>query len=262
MKSILTSGANSARQTPHAKLRTASAALFVIGALMSTASADLIAGTYTFTGSTGNVASFAYNGNLIPGITVSNLTKVGVTTRSGSGAFVATGWTDGATHFENTFTGGVDTDRYFEFTLTADAGLALNLTSLDFGLRRDANGTRQFEWRSSVDGFSSAISTYAALSSGLSEDGGIITAPDISSGWLGISLDLSDDAFAGHESVTFRFYAYNAELISGLGGLTDSLSFTAEAITVVPEPSTYGLIMGAGLVVFFFARGRKAITSL
>ena len=58
--------------------------------------------TYTFTGSTGNVASFAYNGTTYPGIAVGSIEKVGVTTSPNTDNFRATGWPTGATDGSNT----------------------------------------------------------------------------------------------------------------------------------------------------------------
>jgi hypothetical protein len=209
--------------------------------------AAAVTGTYTFTGSTGNVNAFAYNGAAVPDITVSNLTKVGVETISSSGAFGARGWTTGATHFSNTFTGGINTEDYFEFTLTAVAGMTLELTSLDFGVNRNSTGPRQFEWRSSVDHFGSAISDYTTLAGNLTEEGGVLTLADVATGFSGISLDITGDEFTGHDEITFRLYGYNSEATTGTGGLSGSLSFTAQA---VPEPSAalLGAIGALGLL--------------
>jgi len=52
--------------------------------------ATAFSGTFTFSGTTGHVASFPYNGTAIPDITVGSLDKVGVTTSPSSGNSRAT----------------------------------------------------------------------------------------------------------------------------------------------------------------------------
>ncbi len=102
--------------------------------------------------------SYPYNGTAIPDVTIGNLNKVGVTSSSVSGGFGGRGWGIGATDTLDTFSGTIDLGKYIEFTITATPGTFINLTSLDFGVSRQATGPRQFEWRSSADGFAAPIS--------------------------------------------------------------------------------------------------------
>ena len=189
----------------------------------------VFAGTYTF-GSDGNVASFGYNGAAIDDLTVGNLTKVGVTTSSSSGNFRASGWATGATTGSDVFSGSLDPGKYFEFTLTAAAGHTLAMESLTFGVGRSGTGPRQWQWRSSVDGFAAAIDTYTTVNGGLTLAGGVVTNPDNTTGFTGNVLDLSNALFQGRASLTFRFYGFNAEAGTGTGGLQGPLSFAGAVV--------------------------------
>jgi hypothetical protein len=186
-------------------------------------------GTYTF-GSDGNVSSFAYNGTAIDDVTVGNLAKVGVSTSSSSGNFRASNFPTGATDGSNVFAGSLDPGKYFEFTLSAAAGHTLAMDSLSFGVGRSGAGPRQWQWRSSADGFATAIDTYTTVNAGLTRAGGVLTNPDSNSNWTGNVLDLSGAAYQGATNLTFRFYGFNAESTGGTGGLQGPLSFSGSTV--------------------------------
>jgi autotransporter-associated beta strand protein len=201
-------------------------------------------GNYTF-GADGDVASFNYNGATIDNLTVSAITKNGVNTTSGSGNFRATNWPTGATTGSNVFTGSIDLAKYFEFTLTPDAGYELAMSSLTFGIGRSAAGTRQTEWRSSIDGFASTISTYSNVNAGLTNTGGVLTNPDSNSSWTSNILNLSAPAFQSLASaITFRAYFYNTESTSGTAGLQGPLSFNGTLTAT--GPATFTTWTGTG----------------
>ena len=205
-------------------------------ALVSNASAAVFTGTYDFTGTIGNVASFSYNGTSIPGLTVGNLTKVGVTTSSSNGNSRATAWPTGATTGSDTFSGTVDLGKYFEFTLTAGPEITIDMTSITFGIGRSATGPRQWQWRSSVDSYASTISTYTTVNAGITNSGGVLTNPDSTSTSLtGNILDLSGATYDGLSSITLRLYGFNSEASAGTGGLQGNLSFSGGT---VPEPAS------------------------
>ncbi len=188
-------------------------------------------GSYTFDGTSGDVTAFAYNGTTISGASVGSLTKVGVNSTSSSGNARAKTWPLGATNTSEVFTGSVDLGKYFEFTLSADAGKTLDMGSLEFGIGRSGTGPRQWQWRSSVDGYTSAITTYATVNGGLTLDGGVLTNADANNSWAGNILDLSAAAFQGISDVTFRLYGYQAESTSGTGGLQGELKFSGSIVT-------------------------------
>jgi len=213
-------------------------------------------GTYTF-GSNINVSSLPYNGTAIDNLTVSALDKVGVVTSNSSGSFRASGWAlDSVTVAPFPVTGSIDLAKFFTFTLTAAQGYVIDMSSLTFGVVRNGTGPRTFAWRSDVDSFASNLSDYTATtpnSTFLSLSGGVITLTDTTSTTqTGNVINLS--GLANVSSLTLRFYAYNSEATAGTGGLQGDLSFAGTMIsTAVPEPSTYGMVLGglalAGAVV-------------
>jgi hypothetical protein len=188
---------------------------------------EAFGGTFTF-GSNGNVTAFAYNGGAIDDVTVGDLVKVGVNTSSSSGNFRATDWAVDPT--AGTLAGSLNPNKYFEFTLSAAAGHTLGMESLTFGVGRSGTGPRQWQWRSSVDGFAAPIATYTTVNGGLALAGGVLTSPDNTTGYTGNVLDLSGAAFQGRASLAFRFYGFNAEAGTGTGGLQGPLSFAGAVV--------------------------------
>jgi hypothetical protein len=227
------------------KLRTlaAVAAIACIPAVAAFGQTNFSA-TFTF-GADGNVASFAYNGGTIPGVSLSDLTKVGVTTSSSSGNFRASVWPDGATTGSDAFTGSIDLGKYFEFSLTAASGYTIDLATIEFGIGRSGTGPRQWEWRTSADAYANALNSYSSVTSGLTNTAGVLTNPDTNSSWTGNVLGLSHSNFQNVTSITFRFYGYNSEAAAGTGGLQGPLTITGQAI---PEPATYAAILGIAVL--------------
>ena len=206
-------------------------------------SATTFTGSFDLTTVTAN--DFAYNGSSITDVTVSNLNGVGVTYSSGAGKLMFRGWNTGATSGSNAFTGAINLSKYIEFSLTAAAGTTIDMTSLDFGIRRSATGTRQFEVRSSVDGYGSALSSYTTLNASLLNSSGVLTNPDSSgTASYGPSNNLNLSSLTGLSSVTFRFYFYNSETTAGTAGIQGPITFTG---TAVPEPSSGALLVLGGV---------------
>lgn len=175
--------------------------------------------SYTFTGTTGNVTSFAYNGVIYDGIVPGDIVKVGVTSSSSTGNFRATNWPLGATNGSNVFTGSVDFGKYIGFTIDAATGYKFTVTSITFGVGRSGTGIRQSQWRGSDDGFGSVLNNYTNLHAGLANDGGILTNPDENSNWTGNTLTLGTEYSEITDVVEFRYYLYNAEATAGTAGL-------------------------------------------
>lgn len=201
--------------------------LLVVGTLISSVLGfgQAYTGTYTF-GTSGNVSSFAYNGTAIANMTVGNLTKAGITSSSSSNNFRGSDWEVAST---------IDLTKYIEFTLTATNGYTITNPTIDFGIGRSGTGPTNWEWRSSVDNFASAI-TIATLASGLSQASGVITNPDVNSNWTGNSLSVTT---SGLTTITFRLYAYSAEATTGTGGIAGALDFGG---TLVPTSTWNGSV--------------------
>ena len=196
------------------------------------------AGVYSFNAE-GNVAAFAYNGESLAGVTVGDLLKVGVTSSSSMGNFRGTTWPAGGTNGSDLFAGDFDPGKYIEFTLTAEAEGMLDMDAVEFGLGRSSTGPRQWQWRSSADGFAVPLSSFGIVSSGLNQSDGVLTNPDSNSSWVGNVLDLSGDMFQGLSAVTLRLYGFNAEGSGGTGGLQGPLTFRGTFVaagSIEPPP--------------------------
>lgn len=209
------------------------AAAAVIG-LSSNASAEAFTGTFNLVGGGNNVTSFAYNGTPIPNLTVSALTKVGITSSSSSNNFRGNNWPTGATNGSNTFTGALDTAKYVEFSLTAAAGKLISNPSITFGIGRSGTGPRQWQWRSSVDDFASPLAV-TTINADLTHSAGVLTNPDTDSSWTGNVINTSGTEFENLTTVTFRLYGYNSEVTSGTAGLQGNLTFGGTLVDDGPD---------------------------
>lgn len=183
--------------------------------------------TYTFTGTTGNVTSFAYNGDDVStGITMGNLEKTGVTSSSSTSNFRANNWPLGAISGSDAFTGSLDAGKYFGFTVTAAAGYKFTITSITFGIGRSSTGIRQSEWRGSADAYTSTLSNYTSLNAGMTNTAGVLTNPDLNSSWTGNVLDPGASYVDVTTSAGFRFFMYNAEASGGTAGLQGPITIS------------------------------------
>lgn len=217
--------------------------------------AQVFTGTFSFNASSGNTTSLNYNGNPISNLTISALTKNGVTNSSSTNNFRASDWA--LDPVVGTLTGVVDTSKYFEFSLSSTSH-TINMTSLTFGLGRSGTGPRNFEWRSSVDSFASSINNYTSLNASVTNTSGVLLTPDANAGYTGNTLSLANATFQDLSSVTFRFYAFNSESSSGTGGFQGDLTFSGE-LQLIPEPSTWALIgLGTAFVLWRIRRKRSA----
>jgi hypothetical protein len=129
------------------------------------------------------------------------------------------------------------------------------MTSITFGVGRSGTGPRQWEWRSSIDSYASILANYTTLNANVTQSGGVLTTPDANAGYTGNVLTVTGSSFEDLSSVTFRIYGYNSETSAGTGGLQGPISFSGA--TVVPEPSTYALLVLAGLGLAGYAARRR-----
>jgi hypothetical protein len=190
-------------------------------------------GIYTFPSSQTSGSSiypFAYNGTDITNLNEGSVSISGVTFSNSTSNARALNWPIGATTGSNVFTGSIDLAKYFELTLTAEQGYYIHNPGLVFGLGRSGTGPRQFQWRSSIDNFTSAI-PIGNVNAALSHSAGIITTPDENSSYTGNSFTINQ---TGLNSITFRLYAYNAESTSGTGGMQGTLTFNLTVNTSLP----------------------------
>lgn len=207
-----------------------SIALFLFVGLYASVVAQSFTGVYTF-GTGGDVLSFNYNGTAISNLTVSAITKVGVTNSSSSNNFRASAWPTGSTN-GGAAGGAINTGRYFEFTITAATGFTISNPGLTYGVGRSATGPRLFAWRTNIDNYTANLTVTTANAS-LTNAGGVLTSPDANAGYTGNALTVSS---TGRNSITFRFYAYGAEDATGTGGLQGNLTFSGSLVSVVAAP--------------------------
>jgi hypothetical protein len=193
-------------------------------------------GAYNFNGQT-NSTALTTNVSASTFTLSSELQKVGVASSSAVDRFMASQWS----------TNSLDTTTYIELTLTLTPAPSIPFTyfdslQLDFALRRSSTGPRQFEWRSSLDGFATPIMDFSSLNPSINLTGGVLTVPDTASTetFGGNTFLLSGPSLLNVSTITLRLYAYQAESPFGQAGLDTPLSFSGNA--VVPEPSTAILI--------------------
>jgi len=183
-------------------------------------------GTYSFASATGNTSSLSYNGTAIANLNPGNLTKVGVTTSSSSGNSRASNWGTGSAN-GGAVGGSIDTGKYFEFTITAGQGFTVTDPTITFGVGRSGTGPRQFEWRSSIDSYATAIPVTANNASLTKTASNVLQTPDADAGYTGNTVSLTT---SGQSAITFRFYSYGAESTAGTGGLHGNLTFSGSLV--------------------------------
>ncbi|MCF0056590.1 T9SS type A sorting domain-containing protein [Dyadobacter sp. CY356] len=142
----------------------------------------------TFTGASacptpGNVAT------PISGVTGTALTRSITTCTAFSNAF-------NSTTLNNTAT--INNNSYIEFSVTADAGSQLNVTSLSFFRQGSATAPNQLEIRYSTDGFATSTAWGAAPLT--------VTSPGATTTW-----NFDDFTVASGVKLTFRIYPYGTQ---------------------------------------------------
>ncbi len=164
---------------------------------------------YNIANGTGNnTATLAATSSAV-GVTASVLSKTGISSSSSNNNFRATGWPT------NTTLGG-----YISFMLMPASGVTMNLTSLTYGVGSSGSGPANYQWRSSVDNYASAINTVSASGA---PAGTTLTLP---ASFTGITT-----------AVTFRLYGYSASASSGTGGLAGDLTVNGTATNGTPTPT-------------------------
>lgn len=237
-------------------------------AVSSMAVAQSFTATYTFDNVTsGSSGSGLIDPTPVPtatGITFGSFSAVGTPANpNASGRFSFTNWPLGGVNGNNTYsahTGSLDSTEYFEVTLTPDNGFDVTLTSISFQVQRSGTGMRTYAVRSSVDSFASNLpASISPANPNLSVQADSVfyyNYDSLSSRQNGSMITLSGAAYTNFtDSITFRFYGWNAEQSGGSFGV-DTVTFngTATALTtgikalstsispvIYPNPSTDGL---------------------
>jgi len=171
----------------------------------------------------------------VNGVTAS--ASLGLTPPPDQGYFFFDGWS----------TGGIDTSKYYSFTITPNSGFQIDFSTVAYTLSSEEAST--YELRSSVDTFSSTLATHT-LNPGVTRD----------------QNTFADNLSLGVQTVpvTFRLYGYNSNLSEGLAN--NDFAFGGDpggdlsifgTVSAVPEPHEYAVVTGIGLLLFsIYRRGR------
>jgi hypothetical protein len=205
--------------------------------------------TYTFTGSPGNQVSEPVDANPV-GALFSAITRgPGIAPIAGMNSINSDGWSTGF---------AIDLNDYYEWTITPSAGFELDVTDLEFSMRRSGTGPRLFELRNSLNGFATPFGS--ASIADVTDN--IRLGFNVPGGFNG-SLNLTSP-------ITFRIYGYGAEGPLGTFRLGIALGEVAESLPAnlvvggdlaeAPEPTTL-LLLGAGLSALGLRRRRQRAQS-
>ena len=166
------------------------------------------------------------------------------TAPNASGRFSFQKWPGGATNGVDTytaFTGSLSLSSYYEVSLAPQAGYTLTLSGISFSVRRSSTGIRNYAVRSSLDGYSRNLPASVGTNPKLSVvDTSVFfwsfDATSNAADQVG-SLITPDSSFSAlTDTVTFRFYAWNAENVSQGTFSIDSVVFTGRVYDTLPGP--------------------------
>lgn len=132
-------------------------------------------------------------------------------------------------------TGGLDTTKYVEVTLTPSTGYTMTINSLTVRVQRSGTGPRDMAVRSSVDGY--AANLPATINPANAELSIIPTnvvhyVNDISTGQSGATITPTDIKFI-NGPIKFRFYFFTSEATTGTFSVDDVvISGTTQTVSL------------------------------
>ncbi len=176
-------------------------------------------GTYVFTG-TGLVATRNAASSVNANVTFGAFTNNTLTDGSQANEASYTAWGTGTT---------INTAKYVEFSISPNASVTLNLSSLTFTARRSGTGPQTLVVRSSNDAFASNL-TFTAGAGAPGNGSAVAQTVDLSS-LTGLTT-----------AISFRIYAFNpATANSGTGNIRlDGISINGSAISATPSITLTG----------------------
>lgn len=159
----------------------------------------------------------------------------GINASSGIGSINASGFTTMPS---------IDLSDYFQFTVTAAPGFALNAQELVFGERRSLSGIREFQVRTSLDQFSTFTSQYSFV---MPDSDALRNHSIALTGLSGVT-----------DAVDIRIYGFASESSAGTWRLVNHADYGGivlnGTVAAVPEPSSAFLLGTAMLGGVWFRR--------
>lgn len=214
--------------------------------------ASLIANAQSFTATYDFAATTSVSGTTDPttppsvtGLTCGSFMAVGTGSNSSAGnRFSFNSWGTGATTGVDTYstmTGTIDLGKYYEVTLTPQAGFTLSLNSIAFTAQRSGTGIRSYVVRTSADGYTNNLPASVVTNTNISVVGTnefFWNLDAVTSAQNGSTINLF--GIPTSSAVSFRFYAWNSEAGTGTFSI-DNVVFDgsmAGTVTGVKNHST------------------------
>ena len=182
------------------------------------------------------------------GLNPATLTRgAGILATPVAGSYAANGWSTGST----TLAAAQAANEFFAFTVSAQSGYSVSLSTLLFSFGRTTGAPNNFQWQYSLDGFATAGVNL----------GSVITFNSIQSYGQGMDpIALSGigalQSVSSNSQVSFRLYVYGATDSAGtvhFGYLeANELSLNGTVGTAIPEPAefagAFGMLALAGAI--------------
>lgn len=205
--------------------------------------AQVFTANYTFANVTGT--SGASDPTPVPtvsGLSFGNFSAVNSITApansSASGRFSFNNQPLGAADAVNDFTsylGALNTNIYYEVTITPNPGVMYNLNGITFKMQRSSTGVRNYAVRSNLDNYVANLSASinpANTNLDVVGDNIFFYKVDNNTAQTGSTVTLSGPLFTGLTvPVTLRFYGFNAEQTGGTFSI-DDVAITGEITTL------------------------------
>ncbi len=161
--------------------------------------------------------------------------------------FTFTNWGVGASTVSasiddySAYTGTLDTAKYYQVSLAPASGYSLNLNAISFSMRRSGTGVRNYSVRSSLNNYASNLPAAVGTNTKLS-----VLANDVffwnfdatsnSADQKGSVINLPSTFGNLGNNINFRFYAWNAEGMTGTFSI-DSVVFIGSMSNTITLPT-------------------------